>query len=106
MRIALAGAALFLTSGCALIGPTNQQANRAQEPARAVAYGDGELQPASLAAPRRATGAPIGLTPCKKRSFPAQDCWRRGDQHVLFPPSIATAGMPTATESIAISEKR
>jgi len=106
MRLVLAAAAVLLTSGCALLAPADRRAELAPPSERAVVYGDGELQPASLAAPRSATGSPVGLTPCKKKSFPAQDCWRRGDQHVFFPPSVATAGMPRATETVAVSDKR
>lgn len=106
MRFLLAGAALVLTSGCALFAPADRRATLSPETERTVIYSDGELEPASLGATRVADGAPVGLTPCKKQSFPARDCWRRGDQHILFPPSASTAGMPSATESIPVAQKR
>lgn len=104
MRTQIAILALLALPGCALFQPTREARNAQAE--RSIIYVDGELQPASLAAPRLATGAPVGLAPCKKKSFPARDCWRRGDQHVLYPPSASTEGMPFATPSIPVSSKR
>lgn len=106
MRFALTVAALVLTSGCAIFAPT-REARLDARAERTVIEADGALEPVSVTAPRLASGAPIGLTPCKKKSFPARDCWRRGDQHIIFPPSIATAGMPAiTTESIPVADKR
>lgn len=32
-----------------------------------------------------ASAGPTGLVRCKKASVNAQDCWRRGDAHTLYP---------------------
>ncbi|MEQ1930171.1 MAG: hypothetical protein ABL957_06505 [Parvularculaceae bacterium] len=105
MRTSIAILTLTLLSGCAIFQPSAREANY-NAPERGQIYSDGELEPASLGAPRYANGGPVGLAPCKKKSFPARDCWRRGDQHVLFPPSASTDGMPSATGGIPVSDKR
>lgn len=32
-----------------------------------------------------ASAGPTGLVRCKKANVNAQDCWRRGDAHILYP---------------------
>ena len=103
MRSLCLASCVLLLSGCAIFQPSRQQAQYDAPTAISV---DGALEPVALTAPRTADGMPVGLGPCAKKRFPANDCWRRGDQHVLFPPSIATAGMPQARSSVPVSEKR
>lgn len=74
-----------LLSGCATFAsaPAREAANsgsiqKESEP-------PGALQPASLRAPRVATTFAVGLVPCERGVFPVRNCWRKGDQHVLYP---------------------
>jgi hypothetical protein len=99
MRRLLPIAALsLLSSGCALFADSSSPNAYAPEKTRIVA--DGRLEPASLAAPRPAGArGPVGLAPCAKKSFPARNCWRKGDEHVLFP-SQAPLGMQANGEAI------
>lgn len=82
----------------------------------------GGLRDASLTAPksgsdsawlqttqRYATASgPVGLAPCKKKSFPARACWRKGDQHALFPTSVSNTGLGSASNGAAtpVADKR
>jgi hypothetical protein len=92
---------LLLLPGCALFQPAREA--RYAAPERGAAYADVDLQPASVALSRTATGKPVGLAPCKRKAFPAQDCWRRGDQHVLYP-QTPPGGVSSGSQAIPVSE--
>ncbi len=83
MRIIALMIAILLLPGCALLPFYESRSDSSQAVADA-------LSRASLDAPRYATAqGPVGLAPCQKKRFPARNCWRKGDEHVVYPASAS-----------------
>jgi hypothetical protein len=97
LRFALAGFSALVLTGCASMSRGDEVAvyESAGKPFRDYV---GSLQPASIRVPRAATGDPTGLAPCTRGVFPARSCWRRGDEHVVFPESPPDGITANATE--------
>lgn len=83
-RFPAAIAALAL-AGCAT---TDRPSAAFAEPVASMPATSGErFERVSLNTPSTATGAPTGLAPCPRGVFAPDACWRRGDQHILYPQS-------------------
>jgi len=97
---ALAIAAAFILSGCALTGARTSADAAGQESARdARLVAGGAVQPVSYRKPPTLrVSRPVGLAPCAQGAFATDDCWRKGDEHILFP-SDAPLGEPSALVS-------
>jgi hypothetical protein len=106
MRVIVFIAAAAALSGCALLRPYDAREARAvapETPREAVA------EPVAFVAASAATArGPVGLTPCRKGAFPARDCWRKGDQHILYPADLSTAalGGSTGRDAVTVSQGR
>lgn len=87
MRIAALVAAGLALSGCAIFQPFVSNTREAAAPAR------GELTSVAASTPRTADArGPVGLSPCAGKVFPGRDCWRKGDEHVLYPAAYSANG--------------
>lgn len=85
MRMIAVAAAGLALSGCAVFEPifAKREAPReslAGTPASAKSY-----EPA-IDRTADARG-PVGLAPCAGQVFPGRECWRKGDEHVIYPAS-------------------
>ena len=59
----------------------------------------GAVQPVSYRKPPTLrVSRPVGLAPCAQGAFATDDCWRKGDEHILFP-SDAPLGEPSSLVS-------
>ncbi|HPE31673.1 MAG TPA: hypothetical protein PLV61_10820 [Parvularculaceae bacterium] len=97
---ALAVAAAIALSGCALTGASTATNTASEEGARdARLVAGGAVQPVSYRKPPTLrVSRPVGLAPCAQGAFATDDCWRKGDEHILFP-SDAPLGEPSALVS-------
>jgi hypothetical protein len=103
MRVLLIAASLVALSGCSILSGSGaeRQSFVTEQPTESA------REPQGVAAPRYASSSgPVGLAPCQKKVFPARDCWRKGDQHVLYPTSVADADEAASKISRPASEKR
>jgi hypothetical protein len=101
MRLIAALAAGFALSGCAIFQPFVSDSRGAAAPARE------ELTPVAASAPRTADArGPVGLSPCAGKVFPGRGCWRKGDEHVIYPAAYDASDYSASTMYEAASASR
>lgn len=77
MRVIAGAACATGLSGCAMLGIGGES--------RVAAAPSAQSSPFEISGRYAASAGPTGLVRCKKASVNAQDCWRRGDAHIVYP---------------------